>query len=40
MKAFVIACIAVVVIAVGGALVLEGVQRSAETAYSTTGVRI
>jgi hypothetical protein len=40
MKTFVIACVAAVVIAVGGALVLNHFQTSVETAFSTTGARV
>jgi hypothetical protein len=40
MKSFVIACTAALVIAVGGALVLNHFQKSVETAFSTTGARV
>jgi len=40
MKSFVIACVAALVIAVGGALVLNHFQKTAEVAFSTTGVRV
>lgn len=40
MKSFVIACVAAVVIALSGALVLNHFQKSAETAFSTTGARV
>lgn len=40
MKAFLFACVAIVVVAVGAAMVLEHYQKPAETAYSTTGARI
>jgi hypothetical protein len=40
MKTFIVACIAAVVIALGAVVVLNGLQTSVETAYSTTGVRI
>jgi len=40
MKVFVAACVAAIVIAVGGALVLNHLQESAEVAYSTTAVRV
>jgi hypothetical protein len=40
MKSFVMACVAAIVIAIGGALALESLQRPAESAYSTTGARI
>jgi hypothetical protein len=40
MKSFVLACVAALVIAAGAALVLDHLQRSAESAYSTTGARV
>lgn len=40
MKSFVLACVAALVIAIGGAIVLDRVQKSAETAFSTTGARV
>jgi hypothetical protein len=40
MKSFIVACIALIVIAVGAALVLDRYQKPAEQAFSTTGVRI
>ena len=40
MKSFVIACVAALVIAVGGALVLNHFQKTAEVAFSTTGARV
>jgi hypothetical protein len=40
MKAFAAACVVAIVIAVGGALVLGHLQESAETAFSTTAVRV
>ena len=41
MKAFLIACAAIIVIAVGASVVLERYQEPAEAAYSSpTGVRI
>jgi len=40
MKSFLTACVAIVVIAVGAAIVLERYQKPAETAYATTGARI
>jgi hypothetical protein len=40
MKAFIVACLALIVIAVGAAVVLEKYQASADHAFSTTGVRI
>ena len=40
MKSFIVACIALVVIAVGAAVVLERYQTPSEQAYATTGARI
>jgi hypothetical protein len=40
MKAFLAACVAIVVIAVGASLVLDRYQKSTEAAFATTGVRI
>jgi hypothetical protein len=40
MGAFVIACIAAAVIAIGSVVVLNGIQKPAEVAYQTSGVRI
>jgi hypothetical protein len=40
MKAFIVACVALIVIAVGAALVLEQYQKTAEHAFTTTAVRI
>jgi hypothetical protein len=40
MKSFVAACVAIVVIAIGAAFVLEGYQKPAERAFTTTGARI
>ena len=40
MKAFVIACIAAAVIAVGAVYVLGEFQKPVATAYTTSGVRI
>jgi hypothetical protein len=41
MKAFLVACVAIVVIAVGASVVLDRYQESAATAYSSpTGVRM
>ena len=40
MKSFVAACVAAVVIAAGAALVLDQLQKSAESAYSTSGARV
>jgi Kef-type K+ transport system membrane component KefB len=40
MKSFIVACVAIIVIAVGAAVVLDRYQQSTEVAYTTTGVRI
>jgi hypothetical protein len=40
MKSFIIACIAITVIAIGGAVVLDHYQKPVEQAFSTTCVRI
>lgn len=40
MRAFIAACVAALIIAVCGALVLNQVNKPVETAYSTTSVRI
>jgi hypothetical protein len=40
MRAFVLGCIAAAVIAVGGVVVLDGVQKPATVAYQTSGVRL
>jgi hypothetical protein len=40
MKSFVIACVAAIAIALGGALVLNHFQQSAEVAFSTSGARV
>lgn len=40
MKTFLIACLAAVVIAVIGGVVLNGINESADKAFSTTGVRL
>jgi hypothetical protein len=40
MKSFIVACIAAIVIAGGAALVLSHLQESAETAFSTSAVRV
>ncbi|MCX7295682.1 MAG: hypothetical protein NTU64_02110 [Hyphomicrobiales bacterium] len=40
MKTFILACVAAVVIAVVGGVVLSGVQEQADKAFSTTGVRL
>jgi hypothetical protein len=40
MKAFVIACVAAVIIAVIGGVVLNSIQEPVDKAFSTTGVRL
>lgn len=40
MKAFLAACLAIVVIVIGASFVLDLYQRSSEAAFATTGVRI
>jgi hypothetical protein len=40
MRSFVLACVAVVVIATTGAVALSYVQESADVAFSTEGVRL
>jgi hypothetical protein len=40
MRSFVAACIAAIVIAIGSAVVLNGYQKPAIAAFSTSGVRI
>jgi hypothetical protein len=40
MKAFLVACVAAVVIAIVGAAVLSGVQEPANEAFSTPAVRL
>ncbi|MGH6727316.1 MAG: hypothetical protein ACREB8_12345 [Pseudolabrys sp.] len=40
MKAFIVACVAVIVIAVIGGIVLNGVQEPADQAFSTSAVRL
>jgi hypothetical protein len=40
MKAFIVACIAAAVIAVGAVVVLNSIQKPVETAFTTTAVRI
>ena len=40
MKTFLIACVAALVIAVIGGLVLAGVQEPADKAFTTTSVRL
>jgi hypothetical protein len=40
MKSFIVACLAAIVIAVVGGVVLNGMNEPADKAYSTTGVRL
>jgi hypothetical protein len=40
MRAFVVACLVAALIAICAVVVLNGVQRPAETAFATSGVRI
>jgi len=40
MKTFVVACLAAIALAIGAAAVLDRVQVSAESAFSTAGARI
>jgi hypothetical protein len=40
MRAFLGACVAIIVIAVGASLVLDHYQKSAEAAFATTAARI
>jgi hypothetical protein len=40
MKVFVVACIAAAVIAIGGVVVLNGIQKPVDVAFTTSGVRI
>jgi hypothetical protein len=40
MRSFIVACVAAIVVAAGGAIVLEQYQKSAQSAYSSTGVRV
>jgi hypothetical protein len=40
MKTFIVACVAAIVIAVIGGVVLSGMQESAEVAFSTPAVRL
>jgi hypothetical protein len=40
MKSFVLACVAAIVIACIAGFVLNNVQKPADQAYSTTGVRL
>ena len=40
MKTFIIACAAAIVIAIIGGVVLSGMQETAQTAFSTSAVRL
>jgi hypothetical protein len=40
MKTFIIACVAAVVIAIIGGVVLNGIQQPVDKAFSTEGVRL
>ena len=40
MKSFLLACVAALAIAVIGGVVLNSIQKPADEAYSTTGVRL
>ena len=40
MKSFILACVAAVVIAVVGVFVLDGIQKPADQAFTTTAVRL
>ncbi|HEY1473647.1 MAG TPA: hypothetical protein VGF53_06145 [Pseudolabrys sp.] len=40
MKTFIIACVAAVVIAIIGGVVLNSIQQPADKAFSTEGVRL
>jgi hypothetical protein len=40
MRSFIISCLAAAVLAVGAAVILQAVQKPAEVAFSTSGVRI
>lgn len=40
MKAFISACVVALVIALAGVFVLDGVQKPAEQAHTTTSVRL
>jgi Flp pilus assembly pilin Flp len=40
MKAFIVACVVAVVIAVCGVAVLNGIQKPVDVAFTTSGVRI
>jgi hypothetical protein len=40
MKAFLLACVAIVVIAAAAVVVLDRIQEPAQQAFATTGVRL
>ncbi|WP_256380050.1 MULTISPECIES: hypothetical protein [Bradyrhizobium] len=40
MKAFILACVATIVIAAAGVVVLDSVQQPVAEAFATTGVRL
>jgi hypothetical protein len=40
MKAFIVACVAAIALAAIGSVVLNGIQKPAEVAFSTSGVRL
>jgi len=40
MKVFIVACIAAAVIAIGGVVVLNGIQKPVDVAFTTSAVRI
>jgi len=40
MRVFFFACVAAIVIATGGAIVLDAIQKDADVAFTTSGVRI
>ena len=40
MKAFLLACVAVVIIAIIGVVVLNSIQESADQAFTTSAVRL
>ena len=40
MKAFIIACVVAAVLAICGVVVLNGIQKPVDVAFTTSGVRI
>jgi hypothetical protein len=40
MRSFLVACVAAIVLALGGAIVLDHFQKPAATAFTTAGVRM